>query len=78
MEVWQIDIGDTVICDFCNDDYTESDKKGGIIVGGYAICPKCEKHHMLADADYISRDGETFNDFVIRTRKHSTIGMCSW
>lgn len=78
MEFWQVDIGDTVICDFCNDDYTESDKKGGVIVGSYAICPKCEKPHMLKDADYVCRHDETFKDFVVRTREHSTIGMCSF
>jgi hypothetical protein len=78
MKIWQIDIGDTVLCDLCSDDYTESDKKGGIIIGDYAICPKCEKPHMLAEASYISRPGETFKDFVIRTRKHSTIGFCRW
>lgn len=78
MEIWQIDIGDTVVCDFCNEDYTESNKVGGLIVGGYAICPKCEKHSMLRDADYVSKPGESFKAFVIRTRTHSTVGMCSF
>jgi hypothetical protein len=78
MYLWSIDIGDTVVCDFCNDDYTESHKAGGLIVEGYAICPECERPDMLKDADYVSRPGETFKDFVIRTREHSTIGMCDW
>jgi hypothetical protein len=36
-----IDIGDTVLCDFCNDDYTDSEEEGGILVGSYAVCPQC-------------------------------------
>lgn len=78
MELWQINIGDTVVCDFCNEDYTESLVAGGLIVGGYAVCPKCERPSMLADADYVCRPGESFKNFVLRTREHSTIGMCSW
>lgn len=78
MELWQIDIGDIVVCDICNMDYTNSKDRGGFISGGYAICPKCEKHTRLNDVDYISRPDESFKDFVVRTRKHSTVGMCSW
>ena len=78
MYQWSIDIGDTVVCDFCNEDYTESREAGGLIVEGYAICPKCERLDMLKDADYVSRPAEAFKDFVIRTREHSTIGMCEW
>ncbi len=78
MDYWSIDIGNTVVCDFCNADYTESKESGGLIAGGYAVCPKCEKTSMLRDADFVSRPGESFADFVRRTRKHSTIGMCSW
>lgn len=77
MEVWQIDIGDAVVCDFCNRDYTESEEVGGLIVGSYAVCPQCENHALLKDADYVSRPGESFKDFVLRTREHSTIGVCS-
>ncbi len=38
-----IDIGNTVLCDFCNEDYTDSDVKGGCLIGSYAICPECEQ-----------------------------------
>jgi hypothetical protein len=41
-----IDCGDSVICDFCNDDYTESEESGGFITGGYAVCPKCAPESM--------------------------------
>jgi len=34
-------IGDTVICDLCNEDYTTSDVSGGIYFSGKAVCPSC-------------------------------------
>lgn len=37
----EIDAGEMVICDVCNDDYTESDAMGGCIYNNYAYCPKC-------------------------------------
>ena len=39
VEEW--DIGDTVVCDACSEDYTNSDATGGILFGSRAICPKC-------------------------------------
>jgi hypothetical protein len=36
-----IDIGDTVLCDLCNGDYTDSDAEGGLLIGSHAICPAC-------------------------------------
>jgi len=79
MEVWQVDIGDTVVCDICNRDFTQSKEKGGIILGGYAFCPRCErKVTKLSDIDYVSRPDESFADFVKRVRKHSTVGICSF
>jgi hypothetical protein len=78
MECWQVDIGNTVVCDFCGKDYTHSREKGGLIMGSYAVCPRCERYGMLRDADYVSRPRESFRNFVIRTRKYSTVGMCSF
>lgn len=75
MEIWQCDIGDTVVCDYCNRDYTESEATGGLIVGSYAVCPKCERNSLLKDADYVSKPGETFKDFVLRVREHNTVGI---
>ena len=34
-----IDIGDMVLCDLCNADYTDSE--AGILMGTYSICPTC-------------------------------------
>lgn len=36
-----IDIGDMVLCDLCNADYTASSQSGGALVGSYAVCPAC-------------------------------------
>lgn len=41
MEEKIIDIGDTVMCDLCFADYTNSDDSGGVLIGSYAVCPKC-------------------------------------
>ena len=34
-------IGDKVLCDVCNTDYTTSKVTGGIYFSGNAICPEC-------------------------------------
>jgi hypothetical protein len=36
-----IDIGETVLCDLCNGDYTKSDAEGGLLIGSHAVCPEC-------------------------------------
>lgn len=36
-----VDIGRTVVCDACSEDYTDSLAPGGLIAGSYAYCPKC-------------------------------------
>jgi len=71
-----IDVGDNVICDWCDQDYTHSDKTGGILFTSHAICPDCtpralvsikkhnEERFILARAE----PDETFKDFVLRIR----------
>jgi hypothetical protein len=78
MDIWEIDIADTVVCDYCNDDYTESEMAGGIIIDGYAVCPQCEKPEMLKEATLVCRSGETFKQFVLRNRADNKIGVYSW
>lgn len=41
IKVIKIDPGMTVLCDFCNEDYTASEMTGGILFGSKAACPKC-------------------------------------
>lgn len=62
------DLEETVICDICNADYTDSPEEGGILVGSYALCPKCAKNHQGMPDDS-ARKGETFQNFVLRIRK---------
>jgi hypothetical protein len=76
MKVTEIDIGDTVICDYCNTDYTNSDETGGICFGGDSICPKCtlvalEEIKTNDEEEYIDAycpDDMTFKDFVLTLR----------
>lgn len=78
MDIWEIDIADTVLCDFCNEDYTESEMQGGLIIDGYAVCPQCETFEMLKEATHVCRSGESFKHFVLRSRTDNKIGVCSW
>lgn len=41
MKMINIDFGNVIICDVCNEDYTNSNEHGGILWGNWAICPKC-------------------------------------
>ena len=77
IDVIQIEGGDRVVCDYCNADYSHSDKVGGILFGSYAICPLCsvsalktiaryqEEHYIKARAG----ENETFYNFVQRIRQ---------
>jgi hypothetical protein len=40
-KVFRIDPGNRVVCDDCNEDYTDSQETGGILFQSKAICPKC-------------------------------------
>ncbi len=70
------DIGDTVICDQCNKDYTESEKSGGFIFGSHAYCPECAREALprikgYGEEDHIKAqcpDGMSFKNFVLAYR----------
>lgn len=72
-----IEIGDSVLCDLCNGDYTESDETGGFIFGSNAVCPACSPRVMEGikkynEEDYIhakAEEGEKFGDFVRNYRR---------
>jgi hypothetical protein len=65
-------MGDTVLCDLCNDDYTGSIESGGAIVGSYGVCPKCwpgykaglEKYRETHAIRALCPDVQSFADFV--------------
>lgn len=47
-----IPVGDEVVCDVCNDDYTASEARGGFLFGSYAYCPKCAVKSMPSIRKY--------------------------
>lgn len=67
-----IDIGRAVVCDSCNEDYTNSPASGGFVFGSYAICPTCAprwlKNIQEEAEEYAIRarcaEGQSFGDFV--------------
>jgi hypothetical protein len=71
-----IDPGETVLCDLCNKDYTNSDECGGILFSGKAVCPDCVGDFMKSIVKYkeerfikaLAKPNETFRDFVYRIR----------
>jgi hydrogenase maturation factor HypF (carbamoyltransferase family) len=76
--VINVDPEDTVMCDFCDEDYTNDNKTtGGFLFSGKAVCPKCAPRMMQSIKKYneerfikaIANEGETFKDFVYRMRK---------
>ena len=75
--VINIDPGDTVLCDLCNEDYTNSDQPGGFLFSGKAVCPKCAPGFMKSvrgcrETRFIkatAKEGESFKDFVYRIRR---------
>lgn len=70
------DMGDTVICDQCNEDYTNSDEEGGFIFGSHAYCPNCAKDSLPRIKSYGEEkfikarcpEGMSFKDFVVAYR----------
>ena len=69
-----VNIGETVICDLCNRDYTDSEKTGGALIGSYAYCPKCyekikpELKKYNEKPNKICPNGMTFKDCVLQLR----------
>jgi len=75
-EYTKIDVGDRVICDDCNEDYSNSEASGGLLFSSKAYCPKCAPR-LEADAvkfgetKYIKArcaEGQSFRDFVLSIR----------
>jgi hypothetical protein len=71
-----VDIGEIVVCDFCNEDYTDSSAVGGMLFGSYATCPKCavrmmpqiERDNETGHIRKVCPDGQTFKAFVLELR----------
>ena len=75
-EVITLDIGDRVVCDGCNEEYTNSEEKGGILLNRTAYCPACAPR-VIAGAKKYGEEmylaypdpGLSFRDFVHKMRK---------
>ena len=75
-EVIYIDAGNKVICDYCNKDYSNSDKEGGILFQSKAICPDCvskalERIKGYGEEKFIRGycpEGVSFKDWVLSIR----------
>lgn len=71
-QTYRQNIGRTVLCDMCNEDYTDSPESGGFIFGSYAVCPKCAPRIEKDITRYREQhaihrrtaDGESFADMV--------------
>lgn len=50
MSTYTQNIGDVVVCDFCNDDGKLS--KGGVLIGSNAVCGKCSQKNGYYKSDY--------------------------
>lgn len=66
-----IEVGAIVVCDVCNEDYTNRHDEGGFIFGSYAYCPACAKSHLPAIEGY----GEAN---LIRARCPSGVSFCKF
>lgn len=65
-------VGDLVVCDVCNRDWTHSKRSGGFIFGSYGYCPICSIAEITTIRKYgeeryiVARcpKGTSFADFV--------------
>lgn len=65
-----IHAGLSVACDFCSEDYTNSDTKGGLLYRSYALGPCCAKKVEKEPRQIKARcpEGMTFRDWVLSLR----------
>lgn len=87
-EIYINNIGDVVVCDFCNKDGAKVD--GGVILGSYAICGECcNKYKYWEWDDYkglmvglnndvkevfqpVGKGDTTFKNYVLDYRERTT------
>lgn len=75
-KVETIDIGDSVVCDICNEDYTGSDEPGGFLFSLNGVCPKCAPRFEKSAREFNEEGfitaralpGESFWHFILRMR----------
>tara|TARA_R100000458_G_scaffold49567_1_gene49216 strand:+ start:5404 stop:5688 length:285 start_codon:yes stop_codon:yes gene_type:complete len=75
MLLYSENFGDTVVCDFCNDDGKLS--YGGVLIGSNAVCGKCSEKNGYYKSNFEYKDEideifnkkQTFQDNVLSYRK---------
>lgn len=82
-----VPIGDVVVCDVCDLDFTSSEQSGGFIFGSYAYCSACAAK-ALPDIKSYGEDrliraccppGQSFADFVREFRgPNASVRVSSW
>ncbi len=45
-KVFKIEPGNIVLCDLCNEDWTNSEVSGGFLFQSKAVCPDCSKEFL--------------------------------
>lgn len=71
-----IDIGETVICDSCNGDYSNSEEQGGFIFCSWGFCPMCAPRMLITIKNYREERyieafcprGMSYKDFILQAR----------
>jgi hypothetical protein len=74
-EIITLEAGNRVVCDYCNEEYTDSDEIGGVLFNRSAYCPKCADRIITGAKKYNEEkylqyplEGESFCNFVYRIR----------
>ena len=76
MKTVEFDIGNLVLCDLCDKDYTLNDAVGGFLFQSKGVCPDCAPRFMAGVKRYgeekfiraKAQEGEPFREFVLRMR----------
>jgi hypothetical protein len=72
-----IDVGRRVVCDVCNEEYTDREDSGGFLFNGeYSYCPVCAEKSIKRIREYGEEKyitvrcpkGMSFRDFVYKLR----------
>lgn len=86
-ETTEYNLGDIVLCDLCNADYSTSDAIGGFVFSAKAVCPECAPRmwDSLIQYDEVHlvetqpAKGETFAEMVRRYRGGpATMTITTW
>lgn len=77
LKVYTLDLGDKVLCDLCNKDYSNKQQTGGFLFNRSAVCPECapkfieiiDQHNERSMITAKPLPGEPFCQFVLRIRR---------